>query len=369
MSADKEIQKIKLALTTDCVLHCRHCRIDKSAGLVMPYQYAEKGIRMLLDSPGRQKRLELYGGEPFLKYDLMKKCVKFAREYSAEKNKLLSISVATNGLLMDREKADFLIKNRINLSISVSGSKDNHDLCRIFPDGRGSWDALEPKIRFMLENLNPYDIVALECVAPDGAFRLLDDLEVLVSKGFKVINVECVHGMDWSGEQLDQLADALQYFADYLFGEIRRGNFIIPEPFIEFFRVGGADTPIFCPMYRDLEMYPDGNLSFYPFAFLHYAESKEQVRIGTAKDGLFEKYLNCEQNKDEERCENCVSSYYRIPGLTSGAEAYSLRTSVLKKIFLEVLRLSKKEKIFAEYARFLAMHKKREYKDYTNSNE
>ena len=364
MPADKEIQKIKLALTTDCVLHCRHCRIDKSMGLTMPYQYAEKGIRMLLDSPGRQKRLELYGGEPFLKYDLMKKCVSFAEKYSAEKGKLLSISVATNGLLMDKEKADFLIKNRINLSISVSGSKENHDLCRIFPDGRGSWEALEPKIRFMLKNINPYDIVALECVAPDGAYRLLDDLKTLVSKGFKVINVECVHGMDWSDGQLDQLASALQDFADYLYGEIRRGNFIIPEPFIEFFRIGGADTPIFCPMYRDFEMYPDGVLSFYPFAFLHYDSDKEKVKIGTAEDGLYEQYKNCEQNMDEERCANCVSSYYRIPGLTSGAEAYSLRTSVLKKIFYEVLSLSKKEKIFADYAKFLAMHKKREYKKY-----
>ncbi len=364
----KEIQKIKLALTTDCVLNCNHCRIDKSARMTMPYEYAEKGIRMLLDSPGRQKRLELYGGEPFLKYDLMKKCVRFAREYSAERNKLLSISIATNGLLIDKEKTDFLKENRINLSISVSGSKENHDLCRIFPDGHGSWDALEPKIEFMLREMNHYDIVALECVAPDGAFRLLQDMRTLVAKGFKVINVECVHGMDWSDGQLDQLASALQDFADYLFDEIRRGNFVIPEPFIEFFRVGGADTPIFCPMYRDLEMYPDGNLSFYPFAFLHYEESREQVRIGTAENGLFDKYLDCEQNKDEEQCENCVSSYYRIPGLTSGAEAYSLRTSVLKKIFLEVLRLSKKEKIFAEYAKFLAMHKKREYKDYSMSN-
>ena len=366
--AAKEIQKLKLALTTDCVLECHHCNIDKKAGLELPFSYAEKGIRMLMDSPGVQKRLELYGGEPFLKMELLEKSVKFAALYSAEKKKLLSLSIATNGILLNEKTVDFLRKYRINLSISVSGSKENHDSCRIFPDGRGSWEALEPKIDYILGKMNPYDIVALECVAPAGASRLFTDLCSLVKRGFRVINIECVHGMEWTDGQYDALSESIGRFADFLFGEISKHNFIIPEPFIEFFRTGGPDTPVFCPMYRDLEMYPDGVLSFYPFAFLNYKESRDKVCIGSADKGLSERYRDCEQNKDEKRCAECVSSYYRIPGLSDGAEAYSLRTALLRRIFFDILKTAKKDKTFAEYARFLARCRKNEYKDYGSSD-
>ena len=367
MPCRKEIQKLKIALTTDCVLNCRHCRINKNSALTLPFSYAERGIRLLIDSLGNQKRLELYGGEPFLKMELLEKAVEFAAKYSAEQKKSLSLSIATNGLVIDEQKIDFIKRYKINLSISVSGSKENHDSCRIFPNGSGSWKALEPKIALMLKKLDPYGIVALECVAPDGAARLFEDLKSLAGKGFRVINIECVHGMEWSAKQLQSLSDSISLFSKYLFEEIRKGNFIIPEPFIEFFRVGGSEAPIFCPMYRDLEMYPDGILSFYPFAFIDYSESKDIVKIGSAIDGFIEKYDGCIQNKDETMCSNCVSSYYRIPGLSSGAEAYSLRTALLKRLFFEALKLSKKEEKFKEYVMFLAKLKKQEYNSYAEA--
>lgn len=368
MPTHKEIQKLKIALTTDCVLVCRHCNIDKSASLTIPFEHAQKGVQLLLEAHGRQKRLELYGGEPLLKFDLMRNIVEYAITYAVDKNKLLSISVATNGLLINKEIVDFLKKFRINLSVSVSGSEDVHNSCRVYADGRGSWSILEPKLTFMLQELNPYDIVALECIAPTGAENLYADLQTLVQKGFRVINVECVHGMEWSEQHLQNLVYNLNNFSKFLFSEIRRQNFIIPEPFIEFFRVGGADTPIFCPMYRDLEMYPDGILSFYPFAFLNYKESKDKVKIGSASLGFIEKYQTCKQNSDEKMCKDCVSDYYRIPGLSSGAEAYSLRTSIMKKIFLEIMRMSRKEKVFAEYVKFLALYKNKQYVDYSRGS-
>lgn len=358
----KEIQKLKIALTTDCVLNCRHCRIDKSAHLKIDYVDAVKAIDLLIESKGQYKRLEIYGGEPFLEMALFKKIIVYAVKKISSENKFLSLSVATNGLLANKEILAFLKKYKINLSVSVSGSKENHDYCRVYPDGRGSWDNLEKKLKLILSEMDAKDVVALQCAAPNGAKTVCRDLITLSEKGFKVINLECVHGMEWTENNLRELENSLNEYDNYINKEISSGNFIVPEPFIEFFRISGSNAAVFCPMYRDLELYPDGTYSFYPFAFIHYKDCKDKVLIGNAKKGLDKKYIECSQS--EKLCANCVSEYYTIPGLSSGAEAYSLRTQIMRKMFLNIMLKAKKERIFLEYAKHLAQLKQDEYIDY-----
>ena len=179
MLRNKEIQKLKIALTTDCVLNCRHCRIDKKAGMTVSAADARRAVDMLMESDGTEKRLEIYGGEPLLKFGLLKKTVDYAASASVRCGKKLSLSVATNGLLADAEKLEFLKSRRVNLSVSVSGSGASHDACRVYPDGRGSFSTLKEKIRLILSVMSPLDVVALQCAAPSGAASLSEDLAAL----------------------------------------------------------------------------------------------------------------------------------------------------------------------------------------------
>jgi len=360
---NKEIQKLKIALTTDCVLRCRHCRIDKEMGLDVSYEDCVRAVDTLLTAPGKFKRLELYGGEPFLRFDLMKDVTAYAVRKAAEQKKLLSLSVASNGIIINEEMLSFMRENRINLSLSVSGSKENHDCCRVFADGGGSYDRLLGKIGLILRRMDPYDVVALECAAPQGASGLYDDLLTLTKQGFVVTNVECVHGMHWGKAELSALEKSLEAFVRYLNGEIKKGVFIVPEPFIEFFRVTASGAAINCPLYRDFELYPDGKYGFYPFCFVYYDECKEKIWTGSAKDGLYPKYLKCIPGSEE--CKHCISDYYTIPGLFSGSVAYTLRTNILKKAFLEIMEKSRADADFRMYVKRLAILKSRQYADYS----
>lgn len=352
MKRPKEIQKLKIALTTDCVLACRHCRIDKGAGLTIGFAAAARGVDLLLSSPGGLKRLELYGGEPFLKFELLKRVAEYARRGAARAGKKLSVSVASNGLVLDKERLAFIRDNRVNLSISVSGSRGNHDRTRVYPGGRGSFGDLAKKLAVVLSALDREEVVALECVAPAGAATLGADLKQLARTGFRVMNVECVHGCNWSPSALAALERSLNSFSAWLFSEIKRGGYIAPEPFLEFLRVRGSGRGPDCPLYRDLELYPDGTLSFYPFAFIDYPERKKTVAIGSASRGLRARYGSCVPGG--KACAGCVSDYYVVEGLSSGAAAYRLRTAVLKKMFLEIMRRSRTEKAFNGYARWLS---------------
>jgi len=362
MEVPKEIQKLKIALTTDCVLACRHCRVDKKAGLTVGFKAAARGVDMLMASPGELKRLELYGGEPFLKFTLLKDIVGYACELAARTGKKLSVSVASNGLALDEERLEFIKKNRVNLSISVSGSAKTHDLTRVYPDGRGSYGNLKKKLALVLSVLPAEDVVALECVHPARAGALGSDLRRLAALGFKVLNIECVHGLPWDNPSLKAFESALLTFTAWLIGAIKKGEYLAPEPFLEFFRVKGAGARLNCPLYRDLELYPDGVFSFYPFAFIDYPGGKGTVKIGSAASGLRRRYSACAPGG--KLCPGCVREYYVLGGLSSGARAYALRTDLLKNSFFEIMRLSRTDKAFNAYVRWLAGLEKRTYVNY-----
>jgi sulfatase maturation enzyme AslB (radical SAM superfamily) len=53
------------------------------------------------------------------------------------------ISLCSNGVLYFDPKVQAYMKkhfNRLSFNISIDGNKQLHDSCRIFPDGRGSYD-------------------------------------------------------------------------------------------------------------------------------------------------------------------------------------------------------------------------------------
>jgi len=76
------------------------------------------------------------------------------------------------------------------------------------------------------------------------------------------------------------------------------------------------------------------------------------VAVGSASRGLKARYTSCVPGGKD--CAGAWLDYYVVEGLSSGAAAYRLRTAVLKKIFLEIMRRSRSEKAFNGYARWLS---------------
>jgi hypothetical protein len=344
-----EIQKLKIAVTSDCCLSCSHCGVDKTLGAKVPSAAAHAAVRALLSSPGgRGKRLELYGGEPFLEFDLLSGIVLFARRLARRVGRALSISVASNGLLLQKEHLDFLRKNGISLSISFSGSAATHDHTRMFPGGRGSFSAVKSKLPLILSMLDRRDIVALDCVHPRNAARAAADFKALARQGFRVINVECVHGPRWSSPALAAFTENMAEICAFVELNIRRRVFIYPEPLVELARSAGVAASVRdCPFYRDLELYPDGAYAFYPYAFIKYSRDIDKVRIGTARRGFSGRFSDCRPG--DPACRSCVSSYYRLPELLDGSTAYRAREAAFRRLFLSVIRKARYEAAFRAY--------------------
>ncbi|GAB4031550.1 MAG: hypothetical protein Fur0012_08880 [Elusimicrobiota bacterium] len=340
----KEIRKLKLALTSSCTLNCNHCRIDKSSGLNMDFKMAKAGVDLLFSTPGDFKRLELYGGEPFLRFPLLKKISSYAREKSAKTGKNLSLSVATNATFLDDKALSWIKESQANISVSFSGSKESHDYNRKFVSGEGSHSLVLKNVNKLFEKIGPDYLVCLYCV--DGAFskKMKRDFELILKSGFRMINVECVSGRGWSSENYSAFEKGFKSILERIEEGIEKADFIFLEPFIEMIS-DRMSWDYSCPAYRDLEMYPDGYYGFYPYAFVDYAASRKKISVGKWSSGLNSRYSLCSPGCFS--CQSCCSQYYTLPGLFDGSRAYELRSHLMKRFFFELLRRKKEKEIKA----------------------
>jgi uncharacterized protein len=138
-----------LIVTERCTLRCRYCvytgtyehsRTHSSAD--MPVEVALKAVDFLVaahrekekHNPGRTPALGFYGGEPLLRFDLIRRVI----EYAERSGLTFSYSVTTNGTINDDDVVTYLVDKGFNVAVSLDGPPSEHDRNRVFPDGRGS---------------------------------------------------------------------------------------------------------------------------------------------------------------------------------------------------------------------------------------
>lgn len=81
-----------------------------------------------------------YGGEPLIEYSVIKQIVSFIKENYHEYNCIFSIT--TNGLLLNKDIADFLIENNFLITISLDGNEKINDRNRVDVNGGGTYSKI-----------------------------------------------------------------------------------------------------------------------------------------------------------------------------------------------------------------------------------
>jgi|GEM_PF-1263670 len=99
-------EKVSISVTDTCTA---------AAPLYMSEETAKAVIEFIEnDEPGRKKRIQFFGGEPLLAWNIIEKFVK-------ELNSKVSYSITTNGTLLDEERLKFLKKNQFGIAVSIDG--------------------------------------------------------------------------------------------------------------------------------------------------------------------------------------------------------------------------------------------------------
>lgn len=149
---------VYLILTELCNLRCRYCDVlDKIARYpdrqVMSGAMAQAALTVVLGrlarDPGLKTQIVFFGGEPLLNWPVLTGLCETvaAHPFAARIEKML----VTNGLLLDREKAEFLARHHVYTVVSLDGRADANDIIRRKPDGSGSFAGVAAGLRRLMD--------------------------------------------------------------------------------------------------------------------------------------------------------------------------------------------------------------------------
>ena len=151
------VRMITLELTQECNLRCRYCTYNDHfeatrgfSGESMSKEIVKASIEFLAKHGSDEIAVTFYGGEPLLKFDLLK----YAIEYSIELmgNRKLTFSITSNLTLMTKEMAEFLISvDGLNVLCSIDGTEEIHNEYRKYPNGKGSFSDAMRGLNFLVD--------------------------------------------------------------------------------------------------------------------------------------------------------------------------------------------------------------------------
>jgi radical SAM protein with 4Fe4S-binding SPASM domain len=218
-------------LTQRCNLSCKYCFVEQK-DYDMSYQIAKDATDFLAANANENNppSINFFGGEPLLRWDDI---IVPLSLYIRSKYPNFKLSLTTNGILLDKEKLEFMKRYDIGHLFSIDGNKETQDLNRPCKNGKSSFDILKDKIPMVLE------------YQPNGTFRstidhdtkdIIGNFKFAVESGFKnifaIVNVFC----DWTQEEKDNLKEQIEKLGDYYIELLIQGRDIIISPLQDFFQ-------------------------------------------------------------------------------------------------------------------------------------
>lgn len=146
--APSPVKAMCLHIAHDCNLRCEYCFAstgDFGKGRkLMDFDTGKRAIDFLLENSGDRTNLELdfFGGEPLMNFDVVRQIVEYARSREQEYGKRFRFTITTNGVLIDKDKIDFINREMSNVVLSIDGRKEVNDRMRKHRNGSGSYDTI-----------------------------------------------------------------------------------------------------------------------------------------------------------------------------------------------------------------------------------
>jgi len=142
----KPNHKITMSLTNKCNLRCIYCYAETGTDFsTIPWEIAKDAIDSLvaetLEYCDDRFSITFHGGgESFVEFKLLRRCVEYARQQAQSHNLHVRFSTVTNATLITQEIAVWMKDvGFTNLTVSLDGVQDVNDCQRPKASGKGSF--------------------------------------------------------------------------------------------------------------------------------------------------------------------------------------------------------------------------------------
>lgn len=359
--AASPIKSMCLNVAHDCNLRCAYCFAETGefhgGRMLMPFETAKAALDMLIKRSGGRYHLEvdLFGGEPLMNWDTVKRTVEYGRELEKKHNKHINFTITTNGVALDDEKIEYINKEMFNVVLSIDGRREVHDALRVTPNKQGSYDIIVPKAQKLVKERGDGEHYIRGTFTADN-LDFTEDVKALHDLGFEQISVEPVvlkpdepHAINE-----DNVGKALEEYdrlADYVIESRKEGS---PFNFFHFY-VDMNSSP--CLAKRALgcgagveyvAVAPNGDI--YP---CHQFVGDSRFLLGNVlvkdeegnvplESGIRNEFASC-NIFTKEKCSNCWAKYYCSGGCA--ANAYKLNGSITEPPEISCKLLKKRTEI------------------------
>lgn len=230
--------KLELIHTEGCNLGCTYCfEADVFGYKRMPKSIGRTAVDLLFEYSNDASRLVIthFGGEPLVNFSGVRDTTEYAEERSLEEEKTVDFAMTSNGVLIDRAKAEYLAGHRIMVLVSIDGLKDTHDMFRVDKRGRGTFDQVMRGVAILKETQGW--VGAKITVMPENAGKLLRDVVGLYERGINQFVIGYATGVRWPDAARRAYADQWNQLHAW-YQQEERSDLRIAE-----FEVGKAHRP------------------------------------------------------------------------------------------------------------------------------
>ena len=181
-----------LNVSTYCNLACKYCFIENSPLSSqkyekMSFETAKIAIDKFLAELDKNEIVDsqiiFYGGEPLTNWNVIKDIINYIQD---EKKSDITLTIITNGTLLNKEIISYLMSHHIGIGISIDGPKFINDKNRIFKSGNESvYEKAMNSIKLLNDMNSSYCVSAT--VTPDVVENEDEVLEWLIDNKIKNI--------------------------------------------------------------------------------------------------------------------------------------------------------------------------------------
>lgn len=287
-------RSVTIMLTNLCNLKCIYCyeanKSKREINANIAYSIIDK--EMLLDDRYECIEFNLFGGEPFLRFDMIKDIYSYLE--SKNYNKEWKIGIITNGTVLNEEHKLWLSthKDRLIITLSIDGTKSMQDRNR-----NNSFDMLD--LDFFV---NTFDVAYAKMTISEYTVDALSEGVIfLQNKGF-CVNAGIAYGVRATDSFLNKLSEQLDlYYAKMKEESYKDRSSLLRFPYETIYMSKGKHYRT-CDAGKVARAYDVDGKEYPCYMFLPASLSENQV------DGISEIVfpdINVDEQLLPEQCRSC----------------------------------------------------------------
>ncbi len=203
--------------TLRCNQSCGYCQVSRvnadAVGFDMTEEIARKAVDIMLTVPAPSITMEFQGGEPLIRFDLVRDMIEYAIERNAGR-KHISFVICTNLTLLTDEHLEFFRRHQVGISTSFDGPVTIHDVNRPLV-GQSAYNAVLRNIRRARDALGKEAVSVLMTTTKRSLAHWKEIIDEYVHLELGAIFIRDLNPYGFAAKSKISLGYSVQEFIDF----------------------------------------------------------------------------------------------------------------------------------------------------------